>query len=146
MDDAGTLQGEFPVVWDTARATHLLVGTAEDRWFLVDVGAHGVQVDTAVPVDLSRSCGTVRLQQAKPVAEVAVSGEQVRSLAAALAAAEAAGVARWSLRTAVEHAKVREQFGRVIGAFQAVKHLCAEMLERAESATAVAWDAAAAQG
>ena len=59
-------------------------------------------------------------------------------------AAEAAGIARWSLATAADYAKVREQFGRPIGSFQAVKHLCAQMLEVSESATAVAWDAAAA--
>jgi alkylation response protein AidB-like acyl-CoA dehydrogenase len=57
-------------------------------------------------------------------------------------AAEAAGVARWCLETAVGYAGVREQFGRKIGSFQAVKHLCAEMLETAESVTAVAWDVA----
>ena len=68
--------------------------------------------------------------------------ERVRDLAATLAAAEAAGVAAWCLRTASEYAKVREQFGRPIGSFQAVKHLCAEMLCRAEVAAAVAWDAA----
>ena len=141
----GVLDGEVPLVWGAGAASHVLVGATGDRWFLLDVAADGVVVEAAVPVDLSRTAGTVRLRAAAPVAEVAVSGEQVRSLAAALAAAEAAGVARWSLRTAVEHAKVREQFGRVIGSFQAVKHLCAEMLERAESATAVAWDAAAAQ-
>lgn len=61
-----------------------------------------------------------------------------------LAAAEASGVARWCLATAVDHAKVREQFGQKIGAFQAVKHLCAEMLETAEAVTAAAWDVAAA--
>ncbi len=65
-------------------------------------------------------------------------------VAAALAAAEAAGIARWALDTAVAYAKVRQQFGRTIGSFQSIKHLCAEMLERAESATAVAWDAASA--
>ena len=61
-----------------------------------------------------------------------------------LAAAEASGVARWCLDTAVEYAGVREQFGKKIGAFQAIKHLCAEMLETSESVTAAAWDAAAA--
>lgn len=65
-------------------------------------------------------------------------------LAVTLAAAEAAGVARWCLETAVDYAKVREQFGQRIGSFQAVKHLCAQMLETAESVTAAAWDAAAA--
>jgi alkylation response protein AidB-like acyl-CoA dehydrogenase len=39
---------------------------------------------------------------------------------------------------------VREQFGKPIGSFQAIKHLCAEMLCRSELATAVAWDAALA--
>ena len=59
-----------------------------------------------------------------------------------LAAAEAAGVARWCLETAVDYAKVREQFGQKIGAFQSIKHLCAEMLETAEAVTAAAWDVA----
>jgi alkylation response protein AidB-like acyl-CoA dehydrogenase len=68
--------------------------------------------------------------------------ERVRRTAVTLAAAEASGVARWCLDTAVEYAKVREQFGRPIGSFQAIKHLCAEMLETAEAVTAAAWDAA----
>jgi 3-oxochol-4-en-24-oyl-CoA dehydrogenase len=59
-------------------------------------------------------------------------------------AAEAAGVTRWSLDTAVAYAKVREQFGKPIGSFQAVKHLCAEMLCRAEQAEVAAADAARA--
>ncbi|UMG92329.1 acyl-CoA dehydrogenase family protein [Nocardioides sp. TF02-7] len=70
--------------------------------------------------------------------------DRVRLTAVTLAAAEASGVARWCLDTAVEHARVREQFGRPIGSFQAVKHLCAEMLETAEAVTAAAWDAACA--
>ncbi len=143
--DDGALTGVVPLVAGAGSVTHLMLGTAGDRWFLLDAASDGVVVEAAVPVDLSRTAGTVRLGGAIPVAEVDVTEEQVRSLAGVLAAAEAAGVARWSLRTAVEHAKVREQFGRVIGSFQAVKHLCAAMLERAESATAVAWDAAAAQ-
>ncbi|KAA0022007.1 acyl-CoA dehydrogenase [Antrihabitans cavernicola] len=70
----------------------------------------------------------------------------VDDLAATLVAAEAAGIASWCLDTAVEYAKIREQFGRKIGSFQAVKHLCAEMLCRVERTRAVAWDAANAAG
>src|SRR5690606_18045729 len=73
-----------------------------------------------------------------------VTTDLVRRAVATFAAAEAAGVARWCLETAVDYAKTREQFGQKIGAFQAIKHLCAEMLERAEAVTAAAWDVAAA--
>src|SRR5258707_11385139 len=59
-------------------------------------------------------------------------------------AAEAAGVARACTEMASEYAKVREQFGRPIGMFQAVKHHCANMLVAAELATAAVWDAARA--
>ena len=70
--------------------------------------------------------------------------DRLRALVVTLAAAEASGVARWCLDTAVEYAGVREQFGQKIGAFQSIKHLCAEMLETSESVTAAAWDAARA--
>nr|WP_260173955.1 acyl-CoA dehydrogenase family protein [Nocardioides albus] len=60
-----------------------------------------------------------------------------------MAAAEASGIAQWCLTTAVEYAKVREQFGAPIGSFQAIKHLCAQMLETAEAVAAAAWDAGA---
>jgi alkylation response protein AidB-like acyl-CoA dehydrogenase len=67
--------------------------------------------------------------------------ERTERLLIALAAAEASGIARWCLDTAVEYAKVREQFGKPIGSFQAIKHICAEMLETSEAITAAAWDA-----
>jgi 3-oxochol-4-en-24-oyl-CoA dehydrogenase len=66
----------------------------------------------------------------------------VRDVVSTLAAAEMAGVAYWCLDTAAEYAKIREQFGRPIGQFQSIKHLCAEMLVRTEQARATAWDAA----
>jgi alkylation response protein AidB-like acyl-CoA dehydrogenase len=103
-------------------------------------------LDVATPVDLATRIGTVRLDHVEITegGAVVVDAERLRHVTVTLASAEAAGIARWSLDTAVGYAKVREQFGRVIGSFQAVKHLCAEMLEASESVTAVAWDAAAA--
>ncbi len=115
-----------------AEATHLLVRA--DDWMLVP--ADQVTVTGREAVDLSRSLGSV---------VVNAPGEVVADptgLAVTLMAAEASGVAAWCLKTAVDHAKRREQFGRAIGSFQAVKHLCVEMLCRAEQASSVAWDAA----
>src|SRR6185437_10065600 len=64
-----------------------------------------------------------------------------RRLARTLAAAEAAGIATACLDMAVAYVKQREQFGRTVGTFQAVKHHCANLLLDAELATAAAWDA-----
>ena len=79
-----------------------------------------------------------------PAEVLPVSRQRVEDLAATVLAAEAAGLARWMLRTATEYAKVREQFGKPIGSFQAIKHMCAEMLLRSEQASVAAADAAAA--
>ena len=68
----------------------------------------------------------------------------VPGLAATLFAAEACGIAAWAVDTAASYAKIRQQFGRPIGQFQAVKHRCAWMLTESEQAAAVAWDAARA--
>ncbi|MEU9384075.1 acyl-CoA dehydrogenase family protein [Streptomyces sp. NPDC048279] len=63
-------------------------------------------------------------------------------VAVLLTAAEQLGTATRACELAVQHARIREQFGRPIGAFQAVKHLCAEMLVRAETARAAVYAAA----
>ncbi|MGR6997076.1 acyl-CoA dehydrogenase family protein [Yinghuangia aomiensis] len=69
---------------------------------------------------------------------------RVRRLAAVLAAAEAVGVARWCFETAVDYVKIREQFGRAVGSFQAVKHKASNIFTRLQVATAAAWDGARA--
>ncbi|WP_426403466.1 acyl-CoA dehydrogenase [Streptomyces sp. R-07] len=68
----------------------------------------------------------------------------VHDRAAVLFAADACGTAARAVETAAEHARTREQFGRPIGQFQGVKHLCADMLVRLEQARALTWDAARA--
>lgn len=75
-----------------------------------------------------------------------LGGDEVRNLAAVLFGAEAAGLAGWCVDTSAEYAKARQQFGRPIGQFQGIKHLCARMLIALEQARAVVWDAARAAG
>ncbi|CRK50262.1 Acyl-CoA dehydrogenase [Rhodococcus sp. RD6.2] len=116
-------------------------------WCLVEAGAAGLTVDAAQNVDVTVplatvTCDGVRVSGDRVLTDVPAG--RVRDLAATLVAAEAAGVAGWCLTTAVEYAKIREQFGKPIGSFQAIKHLCSEMLCRTEQIRAVAWDAAVA--
>ena len=125
------------VVADGASATHVLV-PAGAGWGVVP--ADELVMSPAADPDLSRA--TTVLAGEVPATEERVDAVRLRRLFATLAAAECSGLAQWCLDTAVEYAGVREQFGRKIGSFQAVKHLCAEMLEITESVTAAAWDAA----
>ncbi|HEY3478677.1 MAG TPA: acyl-CoA dehydrogenase family protein [Streptomyces sp.] len=73
---------------------------------------------------------------------VPVEAARLRQEAGLLEAAQRVGSAGRTLEMAVQHAREREQFGRPIGAFQAVKHLCAEMLVRAELARTAVYAAA----
>ncbi|MET7501582.1 acyl-CoA dehydrogenase [Streptomyces microflavus] len=147
------LDGTAPPVLSAEAADLLLlpaVAPDGERWFLVDAGAEGLTVRPHRSVDPTRPTAEVRAeavhvpeQRVLPL-DPALDPDLVRDLAAVLLAADACGTAARSLDTAVAHAAVREQFGRPIGAFQAVKHLCADMLVRLEQARALTWDAARA--
>jgi alkylation response protein AidB-like acyl-CoA dehydrogenase len=117
------------------------VGTS---WFVVESAAVAVRPLRAL--DLTRGLAEVGTDRAaSSLSEenrLAVTPGQVRRIAAVLFAAEACGIAGWALDTAVSHARVREQFGQPIGRFQAVKHLCAQLLVRVERARAAVWQAA----
>jgi 3-oxochol-4-en-24-oyl-CoA dehydrogenase len=113
---------------------------------IVDRDAPGLEVKTPSQFDQTRR--NVRIT----AKDVAVSEDEIIpdaaavavDVARALASAEAAGIAQECVDRATEYAKVREQFGRVIATFQAVKHHCANMLVNSELATATTWDAARA--
>ena len=126
-----------------AVAGGLLLVPAGGKWLLVDATADGVAVEPLKATDFSRPLARVVLTSA-PATLLDAAGDRVADLAATVLSAEAAGISRWALDTAVAYAKVREQFGKPIGSFQAVKHLCAEMLCRAEQVAVAAADAAVA--
>ncbi|WP_018255584.1 acyl-CoA dehydrogenase [Salinispora mooreana] len=142
--------GQVNAVLGAGSTTHLMLtaGTeTETLSFVLDSEHAGVHLTARTPVDFSRPLADVRLAGVlvKPDQLLPAPGpDRLRDCAALLAAVEAAAVASWCLHTATEHAKVRRQFDQAIGSFQAVGHLCAGMLCRAERANAVAWDAARA--
>ncbi len=142
------LTGTWPAVLGAAPGGAVLLPVSRgDRevWCLITPDTAGLRIEPLEPLDHSTplarvECAGVRV----PAEKIFEPGYAVRDLAAVLVAAEAAGIAGWCLQTATEYAKVREQFGRKIGEFQAVKHICAWLLCRAELIRAVAADAAAA--
>lgn len=142
-DNAAT--GECPAVLGAPDADLLVIVAGEDV-AVVDATAHGVTVTALESLDTTRSVGTVALQGVSVAEDRLLRGaaRKARTVFRILASAEAVGVSWASLNMAVEYAKVREQFGRTIGTFQAVKHHAANMLVNAEVTTAATWDAARA--
>jgi len=117
----------------------------QEIWAVADAG--DLKITPADPLDLTRPIGMVSAERLVLPAGRVLDGLRpgaVTPLAAALLAAEASGIADWAVSTAAAYAKIRHQFGRPIGQFQAVKHRCAWMLTAAEQAAATAWDAARA--
>jgi alkylation response protein AidB-like acyl-CoA dehydrogenase len=136
----GSASGSGGVVLGGGLAQVLLV-VAGDDVVVVQRDGDGVKVEEPANIDHSRRSVLLTLDDAS--VEILVGAARLASaLARTILAAEAAGGARECCEMATSYAKVREQFGRVIGTFQAVKHHCANMLVATELATAAVWDAA----
>jgi 3-oxochol-4-en-24-oyl-CoA dehydrogenase len=110
---------------------------------VVVAASEDVTITTLTSTDPTRSIGAVALSGAQ-VTVLSGAATRARTVFRILASAEAVGVSWATLDMAVAYAKVREQFGRTIGTFQAVKHHAANMLVNAEQTTAATWDAARA--
>lgn len=141
----GLLGGQARAVLGAPDA-HVLVLAAGDDIVVLDATADGITVTAQDSLDPTRSIGAVELR-AVTVDESRIlrgAAHEARTVFRILGSAEAVGVSWAALDMAVEYAKVREQFGRTIGTFQAVKHHAANMLVDAEQTTAAVWDAARA--
>ncbi|BBX21726.1 acyl-CoA dehydrogenase FadE22 [Mycolicibacter terrae] len=137
------LSGDAGVVLGAGLADLLVLVVGEDV-VIIDAGGTGVSVDVPDNLDPTRRSGRVTLADVEPAHILPGAAGSALALARTLVAAEAVGGAQDCVEAAVDYAKVREQFGRTIGTFQAVKHHLANMLVAAESATATVWDAARA--
>lgn len=118
--------------------------------FLVPAGADGLSLTPLQTLDQTRKQAEVRLAGVRVGASDRIgpagSGwprlERMAERARAALAAESCGGAARVLEMSVDYAKVREQFGKPIGSFQAIQHKCADMMVKVESGRSAAWYAA----
>ncbi|MDR3658371.1 acyl-CoA dehydrogenase [Mycobacterium sp.] len=142
------IRGEVRAVPAAAQASILVLPVAIDsgeEW--VVLRADQLEIEPVKSLDPLRPIAHVRANAVEVGEDAALSNLSMataHALMTTLLSAEAVGVARWATDTASHYAKIREQFGRPIGQFQAIKHKCAEMIADTERATAAVWDAARA--
>jgi len=139
---SGKLTGEKLFVPD-AKVADFLIVVARDGVFVVDAKAAGIKVQPMEAMDLTRKLYSVRFS-GTPAERLGNAVGLAHSLDVATAAlvAEIVGAMQRTLDLTVEYAKMRKQFGKPIGMFQAVQHQCADMYLETESARSAAYYAA----
>ncbi len=126
----------------------ILVGARTDDgdvvWVPVDTGKPAATVESVHGTDLVADVGILRLADycaAESDVLTGIDPDRAECVAVGLVASTTAGIAQWCVEAVTAHLRTREQFGKVIGTFQALQHSAAMLLVNSELATAAAWDA-----
>ena len=142
----GKLGGKSLFVLDFAGAAFYIVADTFGGLHIVDAKAKGLEKNGLTTIDATRAVGELNFDavDAEPLAGGNPQATLDRMIDAGriVLAADALGAGGRMIEKAVAYAKERKQFGRVIGSFQAVKHLCAEMVAELEPCRALIWYAA----
>ena len=150
--DGWQVSGEKAYVLDAAIADRLYIHAESDSGtgiFAVERGAAGMDVSALTTVDHTRRQARVTLD-GTPARLIGAADAGRAALdtaldhAAVALIAEQAGGAMQCMQMAADYARTRYQFGRAIGSFQAIKHMCVDMLLEAQSALSAARHVAAA--
>jgi alkylation response protein AidB-like acyl-CoA dehydrogenase len=154
-DGGVELNGTAYFVQDARKVSFFVVsarGADGIGLYAVDADAPGVSILPDHVVDLTRDQARVALQRVRVAAErvVAAPGAGAGALARAMpalltiAAADLCGAGEWQLQTTAAYARVRQQFDRPIGFFQAVKHPLVNMMLAIDQARSLVYNAACA--
>jgi alkylation response protein AidB-like acyl-CoA dehydrogenase len=125
-------------------AVDMLLVVARDGVYAVEGRQPGVVRRSRVTLDQTRRLADVELDGAVATPLPGVGPQLLVDLSLVALAVESAAAARACLDMTVQYLKVRHQFGRPLGSFQALKHRCADLAVRVEGAVSTAWYAAAA--
>jgi alkylation response protein AidB-like acyl-CoA dehydrogenase len=136
----GALSGKALFAMDAAGADLLIVA---DKAGGLHIAQTAEAIEGMATIDATRRLSELTFK-ATPAEALASNQalERLRDAAWILLAADTLGAAQAMIDKAVAYAKERRQFGRVIGSFQAVKHVCAEMAAELEPARSLVWYAA----
>ncbi len=142
------ITGASQVTGGVCAARVILVGArtqdAEIVWALVNRENPTATVEGIAGTDLVADAGILRLADYRAADADVLSGidpERAHCLVVGLVASMTAGIVQWCVQEVTAHLRIREQFGKVIGTFQALQHNAAMLLVNKELATAAAWDA-----
>lgn len=142
----GKLSGKSLFALDAAKADVIVVADNAGGLHLVKGGAAGLTKVALTSIDLTRSLTELQFDNVE--AEALQSGDVGATLrrmidaGRVLLAADTLGAGWAMIEQAVAYAGERKQFNRVIGSFQAVKHMCAEMAAELEPCRSLIWYAA----
>lgn len=145
--DGWRLDGHKSFVVDGATANLILVIARTPAGLALFSAADGFSRTPLATMDQTRKLARLEFTDT-PATLIGADADgdriltKVRDLAAVALACEQVGGTQACLDMSVEYAKLRHQFGRPIGSFQAIKHLCADMLLETESARSAAYSAA----
>ncbi|EID11778.1 acyl-CoA dehydrogenase family protein [Mycolicibacterium phlei] len=148
-DGGWRLTGSKPYVLDGTQAGLLLVAarsSAGVALFAVEAGSSGLRVTQRESMDKTRRVAAVTFEDT-PAALLGVGWDLLRDVydrGLTALACEQVGGAQAALDMTIGYLNVRQQFGRAIGSFQAIKHRCADLLVEVESARSAAAYASAA--
>jgi alkylation response protein AidB-like acyl-CoA dehydrogenase len=150
-EDAGVvfenaaLRGKAMMAIDACEADYLLLAIGGDRLAVIRGNAHGLAVTPLATIDATRCTSELLLDGVAPEAVFEGAGVAIARMLDAgriALAADTLGACDSMIEQAVAYAGERKQFGRPIGSFQAVKHMCAEMVAELEPARSLLWYAA----
>jgi len=144
---ANTLHGSAMFVLDANDATHLLLANEKGQIFVVDAKSENIEIVKLTTVDKTRQyseviCKNLEADLLENSTDSKNSINQAIDAGRIMLAADSLGASQTMIDKAVDYAKERKQFGRAIGSFQAVKHMCAEMAADLEPCYALVWHAA----
>lgn len=146
--EGGRLHGKALFVVDAGAADVFLVPLPGESLALVTRDADGLAIELLTTIDRTRRVGELRFEGVPVEDWIGGEGAAAEGIARMLdagrvaVAADLLGASERCLEMAVEYSQQREQFGRLIGSFQAVKHMCAEMAAELEPARSLVWYAA----